>query len=158
MVDGVAGTVTYDTVNNIAAFKPLSDFAPNTTYNARVTTGATDLNGTALAAPVDFSFTTRPERLYRRTASRGTREQTMGLPPLEPAEPLNDKQRQSQIYKSYFCSCSFSLASAIALRTSARNGRPSAGTDTSPKSNARVVTSPYHRVPGITVLAERGTC
>jgi len=59
VVDGVAGTVTYDSVNNIGAFKPLSDFAPNTTYNARITTGATDLNGTALAAPFNFSFTTR---------------------------------------------------------------------------------------------------
>lgn len=59
VVEGVAGTVTYDVVNGIGAFKPLSDFAPNATYNARITTGATDLKGTALAAPFAFSFTTR---------------------------------------------------------------------------------------------------
>src|SRR5512141_2773851 len=59
VVAGVAGTVTYDSVNKIGAFKPLPDFAPNATYNARITTGATDLNGAPLAAPFNFSFTTR---------------------------------------------------------------------------------------------------
>jgi len=59
LVDGVTGTVTYDAVNLIAAFKPLSDFAPSTSYNARITTGATDVNGLALAAPFTFSFATR---------------------------------------------------------------------------------------------------
>ena len=59
VVAGVAGTVTYDSVNKIGAFKPLLDLAPNTTYNASITTGATDLNGTPLAAPFNFSFTTR---------------------------------------------------------------------------------------------------
>ena len=56
---GVAANVTYDATNKIAACKPLSDFAPNTTYNATVTTGAKDLQGIALAAPFNFSFTTR---------------------------------------------------------------------------------------------------
>lgn len=59
MVAGVAGTVTYDTTNKIAAFKPSPDFAPSTMYNATITVGARDIGGTPLAAPFDFSFTTR---------------------------------------------------------------------------------------------------
>jgi hypothetical protein len=59
VVAGVTGTVTYDSVNKIGAFKPSLDFAPNAAYNASITTGATDLIGTPLAAPFDFSFTTR---------------------------------------------------------------------------------------------------
>jgi hypothetical protein len=59
LVAGVAGTVTYDVTNKIAAFKSTNDFAANATYNASITTGAMDLNGTALAAPFNFSFTTR---------------------------------------------------------------------------------------------------
>jgi hypothetical protein len=58
-VAGVAGTVTYDTSNKIAAFKPSADFAPNTMYNASITVGARDISGTPLAEPFDFSFTTR---------------------------------------------------------------------------------------------------
>jgi len=59
VVTGVTGTVTYDTVNLIAGFKPSPDFAPNTMYNATITVGARDVNGTPLAAPFNFSFTTR---------------------------------------------------------------------------------------------------
>jgi hypothetical protein len=59
VVAGATGTVTYDATNKIAACKPFSDFAPNTPYNATVTTGAKDLQGVALAAPFHFSFTTR---------------------------------------------------------------------------------------------------
>lgn len=51
--------VTYDTANMIGAFKPSSDFAPNTMYNASITVGARNLKGTPLAAPFNFSFTTR---------------------------------------------------------------------------------------------------
>ena len=58
MVAGVSGTVTYDT-NKIAAFKPSPDFAPSTMYNATITTAARDVSGTPLAAPFNFSFTTR---------------------------------------------------------------------------------------------------
>jgi ice-binding like protein/Big-like domain-containing protein len=58
-VAGVTGTVTYDAVNKIGAFKAASDYAPNTTYNATVTPPATDLAGTALAPPFSFSFITR---------------------------------------------------------------------------------------------------
>jgi hypothetical protein len=59
MVAGATGTVTYDAANNIAAFKPSPDFAPNTTFNATITMGARDASGTPLAAPFNFSFTTR---------------------------------------------------------------------------------------------------
>jgi len=59
LVTGVTGTVTYDTANRIAAFKAITDFAPNTKYNASVTVAAKDLSGAPLAAPFNFSFTTR---------------------------------------------------------------------------------------------------
>lgn len=59
IVAGVSGTVTYDTANWIAAFKPSADFAPDTTYNASITVGARDAGGVPLAAPFNFSFTTR---------------------------------------------------------------------------------------------------
>jgi len=59
LITGATGTVTYDATNKIAAFKPSPDFATNTMYQATITTGAKDLSGTPLAAPFDFSFTTR---------------------------------------------------------------------------------------------------
>jgi hypothetical protein len=59
MIAGVSGTVTYDTANRIAAFKPAADLAPSTTFNATITTAARDTSGTPLAAPFNFSFTTR---------------------------------------------------------------------------------------------------
>jgi uncharacterized membrane protein len=59
VVAGVAGAVTYDSVNKIAAFKSTTPLAANTTYNASITTGAKDLNGTPLATEFNFSFTTR---------------------------------------------------------------------------------------------------
>jgi hypothetical protein len=59
VIAGVAGTVTYDSVNMIAAFKSAKDFAASTTYNASITTGAKDLSGTPLAAAFNFKFTTR---------------------------------------------------------------------------------------------------
>jgi len=59
LVTGVAGTVTYDATNKIAAFKSSADYAINTTYNANITVGAKDTSGTPLAAPFNFSFTTR---------------------------------------------------------------------------------------------------
>ena len=59
VVAGVFGTVTYDTVNNIGAFKPSADLAVNTMYNASITVGAKDMRGTPLAAAFNFSFTTR---------------------------------------------------------------------------------------------------
>jgi hypothetical protein len=59
LIAGVTGTVTYDTTNKIAAFKPSTDLGTNASYNATITVGAKDLSGTPLAAPFDFSFTTR---------------------------------------------------------------------------------------------------
>ena len=59
VVAGATGTVTYDAANKIAAFKPLADFTTNTLYNASITVAARDISGTPLAAPFDFSFTTR---------------------------------------------------------------------------------------------------
>jgi hypothetical protein len=59
MVAGVSGTVTYDIANKIAAFRPDADLAPGTMYNATITTAARDVSGTPLAAPFNFSFTTR---------------------------------------------------------------------------------------------------
>ncbi len=59
VVSGVAGTVTYDTTNRIAAFRPSADFAANTMFNASINVGARDASGTPLAAPFNFSFTTR---------------------------------------------------------------------------------------------------
>lgn len=59
IVAGVSGAVTYDPANKIAAFKPSADFAGNTMFNATITVGARDTSGTPLAAPFNFSFTTR---------------------------------------------------------------------------------------------------
>lgn len=59
LLAGVTSNVTYDAINKIAACKPLSGFQPNFTYNATITTGAKDLKGIPLAAPFNFSFTTR---------------------------------------------------------------------------------------------------
>jgi Ice-binding-like/Bacterial Ig-like domain len=57
----VAGTVSYNAINQIATFTPAANLAINATYTALVTTGATDLAGNALAAgpvPNPWSFTT----------------------------------------------------------------------------------------------------
>ena len=59
VVAGLSGTVTYDTTNRIGAFKPSTGFAPNTMYNASITAGARNISGTPIAAPFNFSFTTR---------------------------------------------------------------------------------------------------
>jgi hypothetical protein len=58
LIAGVTGTVVYDATNMIGAFKPSQDFAPTTMYNASIGVGAKDMNGTPLAAPFNFSFTT----------------------------------------------------------------------------------------------------
>jgi hypothetical protein len=59
LIAGATGTVTYDSTNKIAGFKPSPDLTTNTMYRATITTGAKDLSGTSLASPYDFSFTTR---------------------------------------------------------------------------------------------------
>jgi hypothetical protein len=58
---GESGTVSYDAVNQIAAFRPSSNLAPNTTYTATLKGGASgvkDLAGNALAADKVWTFTT----------------------------------------------------------------------------------------------------
>src|SRR6185369_6677826 len=52
----VAGTVSYAGVT--ATFTPAGALAPLTTYTARITTGARDLAGNALAIDFGWSFTT----------------------------------------------------------------------------------------------------
>lgn len=59
VVAGVTGTVTYDAVNMIGAFKASADYTANTTYTASITTGAKDLSGTPLTTDFSFTFTTR---------------------------------------------------------------------------------------------------
>jgi hypothetical protein len=53
----VAGKVTYDTVSNVATFTPTSPLTNGSTYTATITTGASDLEGNALAAAFPWSFT-----------------------------------------------------------------------------------------------------
>jgi Ice-binding-like/Bacterial Ig-like domain len=47
----VAGTVSYDVLNNIATFSPTASLTLNTDYKATVTSGAKDLAGNALVEP-----------------------------------------------------------------------------------------------------------
>jgi hypothetical protein len=54
----VSGTVAY--VGGAAIFTPASTLAPNTAFIASITTGATDLDGVALASTYAWSFTTGP--------------------------------------------------------------------------------------------------
>ena len=61
LVAGLTGTVTYDAITHIASFLPNGGFAPGTTYNGTITTGATDQGGVAIGANFHFTFTTCPE-------------------------------------------------------------------------------------------------
>ncbi len=54
----VAGKVTYDAADSIVTFTPASTLATGTLYDATITTGATDLEGNALASDNPWSFTT----------------------------------------------------------------------------------------------------
>jgi hypothetical protein len=57
----VTGTVTYDASSRIAALRPASDLAPNTTYTSRISggaNGAKDLAGNPLASDKVWTFTT----------------------------------------------------------------------------------------------------
>jgi hypothetical protein len=54
----VTGTVAYDVISKIAAFRPASNLAANTVYGATITTGARDLADNALAGNFAWSFTT----------------------------------------------------------------------------------------------------
>jgi hypothetical protein len=54
----ITGIVTYIAAGSVATFTPASALTPSTAYTATITTGATDLEGTALAANYTWSFTT----------------------------------------------------------------------------------------------------
>lgn len=54
----VPGTVNYVPAGSVATFTPTADLAPTTEYTATITTAATDLAGTPLAASYVWTFTT----------------------------------------------------------------------------------------------------
>lgn len=54
----VTGVVTYVAAGSIATFTPAANLAPSTVYTATITTGTTDLAGTALAGDYVWTFTT----------------------------------------------------------------------------------------------------
>jgi hypothetical protein len=54
IVDGVTGTVSYDSVTHIASFTPNSPLTPGATYNVTITTGVTDLAGNHLGANLPY--------------------------------------------------------------------------------------------------------
>jgi hypothetical protein len=54
----VTGVVAYIPAGTTATFIPAASLAPSTLYTATITTGATDLEGTALAANYVWTFTT----------------------------------------------------------------------------------------------------
>jgi len=59
IVEGATGTVAYDPINLVGSFTPTGNYAANALYNGTITTEATDTSGNPLAAPFNFSFTTR---------------------------------------------------------------------------------------------------
>jgi hypothetical protein len=54
----VTGTVTYDASGSVATFTPTAALATNTVYTATITTGVTNLSGTAMASNYVWTFTT----------------------------------------------------------------------------------------------------
>jgi hypothetical protein len=56
--NAVSGVVTYVAAGSVATFKPSTNLAANTLYTATITTGAEDLEGTALAQNFVWTFTT----------------------------------------------------------------------------------------------------
>lgn len=54
----VTGTVTYVAAGSVATFTPAAALTPSTAYTATITTGAMDLEGTALAQNYVWTFTT----------------------------------------------------------------------------------------------------
>jgi hypothetical protein len=62
IVEGVLGTVSYDSVTHIASFTPNSPLTPGATYSVTITSGVTDLSGNHLGADQpygerDFTWT-----------------------------------------------------------------------------------------------------
>jgi len=58
-LDGVSGTVSYNSGTYTATFDPSADLAYDTTYTATLSTAITDVAGNPLASPYTWSFTTR---------------------------------------------------------------------------------------------------
>ena len=56
--DAVAGTVAYTNSGSVAAFTPAANLAYSTLYTVTITSGATNVAGTPLAANYGWSFTT----------------------------------------------------------------------------------------------------
>jgi hypothetical protein len=54
----VTGVVTYVAAGSVATLTPTASLAPTTEYTATITTGATDLDGNALASNYVWTFTT----------------------------------------------------------------------------------------------------
>ena len=54
----VAGQVTYASATDIATFTPSASLAPNTKFNATITTAATDTYGNTMEANFEWTFTT----------------------------------------------------------------------------------------------------
>ncbi|MGA2674740.1 MAG: Ig-like domain-containing protein [Terracidiphilus sp.] len=54
----VTGAVTYVAAGSVATFTPAANLAPGIQYTATITTGATDLDGTALVQNYVWTFTT----------------------------------------------------------------------------------------------------
>jgi hypothetical protein len=54
----VPGAVTFVPAGSVATFTPTANLAPSRLYTATITTGATDLQGTALASNYVWTFTT----------------------------------------------------------------------------------------------------
>lgn len=60
IVPGAAGQFVWND-NNDVYFQPSAPLAPNTKYTVTLGTAMRDLHGTALPAPYEFAFVTRPE-------------------------------------------------------------------------------------------------
>jgi hypothetical protein len=54
----LAGTLTYDDLNNKLSFAPSSTLIINTTYTGKITTSVKDVNGNALQADYIWTFST----------------------------------------------------------------------------------------------------
>ena len=54
----LAGTLTYDDINNKLSFAPSSPLVINTTYTCKITTAVKDVNGNALQADYIWTFST----------------------------------------------------------------------------------------------------
>jgi ice-binding like protein/Big-like domain-containing protein len=78
----VAGTISYDAVNNIATFVPSVPLGANTLYTATLTTGVTDQTGNALAASYAWSFTTGsgPDTSAPQIISTAPANASVGVP------------------------------------------------------------------------------